>query len=197
MATRRLVAAAHVAPDARPRAGASVSAMLVHAVRRTAVDAWVVSTGQRVAGAAVTAVQPDGTWSLELYPNDQLATPDGGATAWAITVAGFSRVLIQLPSGGGAADFYALAAAQTPLDPGEIAALAAHLADTDRHVPPGGAVGQIVMMGVAGAEWATGSGVTDPDALHASLRLAEFDDDSKRAQARANLGIESWDGGTF
>lgn len=153
MATRRLVAAAHVAPDARPRAGAGVSATLVHADRHTAVDAWVVSTGQRVAGAAITAVKPDGTWSLDLYPNDQLATPDGGATAWAIAVAGFSRVLIQMPSGDAEADYYTLAAAQTTLEPGEIAALAAHLADDGRHVPPAGAVGQIVTMGADGPEW--------------------------------------------
>jgi hypothetical protein len=35
------------------------------------------------------------------------------------------------------------------------------------------------------------------DYLQTALRLAEFDDDAKRAAARANLGITTWDGGTF
>ncbi len=42
-----------------------------------------------------------------------------------------------------------------------------------------------------------GSGVTDADAFHVTLLLAELDNDTKRAAARANLGIETWDGGTF
>jgi hypothetical protein len=42
-----------------------------------------------------------------------------------------------------------------------------------------------------------GTGSQDPGALHASMRLAEFDTQEAKATALANLGIQTVDGGTF
>ena len=42
-----------------------------------------------------------------------------------------------------------------------------------------------------------GSGTTDPDALHVSMRLAEFDTPEAKAQARANLELQYIDCGEF
>lgn len=55
----------------------------------------------------------------------------------------------------------------------------------------------VVQVAHPGLPGPPGSGVTDADAFHVSLVLSELDNDTKRAAARANLGIETWDGGTF
>lgn len=57
-----------------------------------------------------------------------------------------------------------------------------------------GQSGLVAMVGVPGPP---GSGITDPDALHISQRLAEFDTPAAKAAARANLELDTIDGGTF
>lgn len=56
---------------------------------------------------------------------------------------------------------------------------------------------QVVLAAQQGPSGAPGSGTTDPDALHVSQRLAEFADPASKAAARANLELETIDGGTF
>jgi len=55
----------------------------------------------------------------------------------------------------------------------------------------------ITLDGFQGPPGPPGSGITDPDALHVYNRLNEFADETSKAQARANLGLETIDGGTF
>lgn len=119
MSTRPLTAAPHVDPSARPRAGAVVTATLVSLANQQAVAAWVVDTGHRVVGNVSTTVRPDGTWLLDLYPNDQLATATGGTTAWAIKVVGYPPVTLQFPTDG-SGEFYELVSQQVVLEPGRL-----------------------------------------------------------------------------
>lgn len=60
-----------------------------------------------------------------------------------------------------------------------------------------GQSGLVALVGVPGPAGPPGSGTTDPDALHVSQRLAEFDTPTAKAAARANLELETIDGGTF
>lgn len=134
---RTLHASGHLYPDGRPHRGARVHASLVLLATGKAVDAWVVATGQRVAGAASTQADAEGTWSLALWPNDAIATRDGGATAWLIQVTGFAALVVQLPSGAGAAELIDLVATG-PLAPAEILTWLAHVDDEVRHLPGAG-----------------------------------------------------------
>lgn len=57
--------------------------------------------------------------------------------------------------------------------------------------------GQSGMVTLVGAPGPPGTGISDADALHVSQRLAEFDTPAAKAAARANLELETIDGGTF
>lgn len=54
--------------------------------------------------------------------------------------------------------------------------------------------GLVALVGVPGPP---GSGTYDAGALHVSQRLAEFNTPEAKAAARANLELETIDGGTF
>lgn len=158
--SRRVVAAAHVAPDGRPHAGAAVTAQLVGGDGR-AVDAWEAASGVRIAGVTKTLVTRDGTWSLSLSPNDVIATVGGATSYWLVCVDGFAPVRVQLPSGDADADFYDLVAAATAVAGTDVAAVVGHVTNSSLHVPPGGEVGQVLAKTVTGPAWssaAAGSG---------------------------------------
>lgn len=55
----------------------------------------------------------------------------------------------------------------------------------------------VQVLGMPGPPGPPGSGITDAQALHVSMQLSEFADETARAAARANLGLATFDGGTF